>query len=121
MTKLTEAYQELALYWSNSVCPNMGCDKDGNICQTCLRIDEILLDMANGNIENDVAEDDMKKQKKATFQEVLKETKTPMCRCNIRPATIQSHTCPFQVEINEDRKFKCNCCAECEEDCAMEI
>lgn len=63
----------------------------------------------------------MNKKDKTTFQDVLKETKTPMCRCNIRPATIQPHTCPYQEEIYEDKNFKCNCCPECEEQCALDI
>ncbi len=31
------------------------------------------------------------------------------------------HTCPFQIDINNDEKFKCNCCSSCTDQCAMEI
>jgi hypothetical protein len=32
-----------------------------------------------------------------------------------------SHTCPFQVDINSDRDFLCNCCLDCQIQCAQEI
>ena len=31
------------------------------------------------------------------------------------------HTCPYAEEINGDEETLCNCCKECENECAMEI
>jgi hypothetical protein len=31
------------------------------------------------------------------------------------------HTCPFAVEIGDDAETLCNCCADCERNCAWEI
>jgi len=33
----------------------------------------------------------------------------------------EEHTCPFQAEINGDEEFKCNCCEDCTEECALAI
>lgn len=32
----------------------------------------------------------------------------------------EPHTCPFAVEINDDETL-CNCCVDCEHECAMDI
>lgn len=31
------------------------------------------------------------------------------------------HSCPYQSEINGDDQYACDCCKECEYNCAMEI
>ncbi len=31
------------------------------------------------------------------------------------------HLCPYQIEINDDFKFKCNCCRDCEQECIADI
>lgn len=33
----------------------------------------------------------------------------------------EPHTCPFAVDINDDRDTLCRCCENCQDDCAMEI
>lgn len=33
----------------------------------------------------------------------------------------RDHACPCQVDINNDTKTKCNCCSDCESECAAEI
>ena len=38
-------------------------------------------------------------------------------RCQTNDAA-ESHTCPFAVEIHDDSESLCNCCIECERDCA---
>ncbi len=43
-----------------------------------------------------------------------------ICRCG-NAAQLPVHTCPYAVDINDDTKTLCNCCADCERDCAMNI
>ena len=31
------------------------------------------------------------------------------------------HPCPYQQEINDDSETLCNCCAECQAECADDI
>lgn len=31
------------------------------------------------------------------------------------------HTCPFKAEIGDDYESECNCCDECQGECAMEV
>ena len=31
------------------------------------------------------------------------------------------HTCPYRVEINDDNESLCNCCGECEGECAQDV
>ena len=49
---------------------------------------------------------------------VINKKKCPSC--GKREAT-EPHTCPFQVEINGDEETLCECCSECEGECAMDI
>lgn len=48
------------------------------------------------------------------------ETLNKCKRCDKRPAT-EMHTCPYQEEINDDHELHCDCCDECQHDCAMDI
>lgn len=41
------------------------------------------------------------------------------CRCG-EPGE-DEHTCPFAEDINDDHESLCNCCAECQYQCAMDI
>lgn len=41
------------------------------------------------------------------------------CRCG--ETSERLHTCPFAEEINGDSETLCNCCSECEHQCAMDI
>lgn len=41
----------------------------------------------------------------------------PTCKKN--PA-MEDHECPYADEINDDHR-KCNCCADCQHECAMDI
>lgn len=44
-----------------------------------------------------------------------------MCsRCGKKPAQ-GDHTCPFAEEIHGDKDFLCDCCVDCEHECAMDI
>lgn len=31
------------------------------------------------------------------------------------------HQCPYQIEINDDTDFECDCCEECEQVCRDDI
>jgi len=61
------------------------------------------------------------------FVEKSKPKEEPMCddkeglcpKCKKRPAQ-EPHPCPFQEEIHNDSET-CTCCAECEQDCRMDI
>lgn len=41
-------------------------------------------------------------------------------RCKANPAQ-EDHTCPFSCEIHENYDRMCDCCMDCETDCAMDI
>ena len=44
-----------------------------------------------------------------------------MCaRCGKNPAT-ESHSCPYNEEINGDFNTLCTCCGDCQAECALEI
>jgi len=40
------------------------------------------------------------------------------CRCGKLTATQELHTCPYQVDIEENKEKYCNCCADCEDNCS---
>lgn len=42
------------------------------------------------------------------------------CRGEGRWGTAVKHTCPFALDIYEDDRL-CNCCKECERQCADEV
>lgn len=42
------------------------------------------------------------------------------CMCCMRPVDGNLHNCPFALEINNDETL-CNCCDDCEHQCAMDI
>lgn len=42
------------------------------------------------------------------------------CRCGSQ-GTVELHICPYSQEINGDSESKCNCCANCENECCMDI
>ena len=31
------------------------------------------------------------------------------------------HECPFQIEIHEDKEFRCRCCDDCTDTCRDDI
>lgn len=41
--------------------------------------------------------------------------------CNSNDISGETHTCPFQVEMNNDYDFECNCCEICIIECTMSI
>lgn len=41
-------------------------------------------------------------------------------RCNHNPMEAD-HTCPYSEDINGDYETMCNCCSDCQDECAMEI
>ena len=48
------------------------------------------------------------------------ETKVPKCpHCN--GEGLEAHTCPYQSDVNDDHETLCNCCADCEHECLMDI
>ena len=49
------------------------------------------------------------------------DTQEPLCQhCKKEPAE-EPHLCPFGREIHGDDESLCNCCADCEYQCAMDI
>jgi hypothetical protein len=42
-------------------------------------------------------------------------------KCKCENSSDAPHTCPFEEEINGDSETLCNCCPECEHQCAMDI
>lgn len=44
------------------------------------------------------------------------------CRCKKNEATEKYHPCPYQSDVNNDPDPEyCNCCDECEFQCAQDI
>lgn len=41
------------------------------------------------------------------------------CKCD-GPASIEPHTCPYAVDI-EDDDSECMCCSDCEQICADDV
>lgn len=41
-------------------------------------------------------------------------------RCGNLP-TLDSHTCPYSEDVNNDYESKCNCCSDCQGECCMDI
>ena len=41
-------------------------------------------------------------------------------RCKINDAE-ELHPCPYNEDINDDSETLCNCCADCQHECAMDI
>lgn len=41
-------------------------------------------------------------------------------RCQKNDAS-EDHTCPYAEEINDDHESLCDCCADCEHECCMDI
>lgn len=44
----------------------------------------------------------------------------PKCKCG-KPGTEELHPCPYAEEINDCHEAACNCCAECEHQCGMDV
>ena len=44
------------------------------------------------------------------------------CGCGSNQGTLETHSCPYQIEIadNDDPDY-CNCCPDCENQCAMDV
>ena len=54
-------------------------------------------------------------------QDIKENSMKKKCdRCKKNDAE-KLHTCPYQTEINDNFKFKCNCCEDCKAECCMEI
>jgi hypothetical protein len=53
-----------------------------------------------------------------TKNSIFKRAKCP--RCKVEDAS-DSHSCPFQAEINDDSGASCDCCPDCEDSCRMSI
>lgn len=41
--------------------------------------------------------------------------------CGINEGSSDPHTCPYSEEIGGDYESLCNCCSNCESNCAMDI
>jgi len=49
-----------------------------------------------------------------------KNKKEEMCGCGRNPIETD-HICPYHSYINGDDETLCNCCSDCERDCAMDV
>ena len=41
--------------------------------------------------------------------------------CNKNDGTSELHVCPYKSEINDNEEDLCNCCEDCQHECAMDI
>ena len=56
----------------------------------------------------------MKKEKEK--KEVYKTGRT-CCKA----AKLKAHTCPYREDVHGDNESLCNCCEQCQHECAMDI
>lgn len=49
------------------------------------------------------------------------KTQQLQTRCHCGEIEIESHTCPYKVDIKDDTKTLCNCCDFCKHVCSEEI
>jgi len=55
------------------------------------------------------------------YEDIPEDDKTPMCpTCGRNPAT-KLHSCPYQIEINNNNDPYCTCCEDCENECKADI
>jgi hypothetical protein len=52
-------------------------------------------------------------------EKLVKILKNDLCSCG--QVGEEMHTCPFGEEIHYDTTTLCNCCGDCEYDCALAI
>lgn len=52
---------------------------------------------------------------------VREEIEQQQCGGNCTNLAQPLHPCPYGSEINGDNETLCNCCEDCEHECAMEI
>jgi len=50
----------------------------------------------------------------------MDEDELAHCKCGPEAQTTP-HTCPYQHDVNNDDKFLCTCCDNCETQCADDI
>lgn len=43
------------------------------------------------------------------------------CKCGVNPASLEPHTCPYQIDIYDNDTKYCTCCDDCEYACLMDI
>jgi hypothetical protein len=43
-----------------------------------------------------------------------------LCHCGKNPAA-DEHPCPYAEDVGNDSETLCDCCADCEHQCAMDI
>ena len=46
---------------------------------------------------------------------------TECSSCGNYNGSAELHACPYQSEINNDDSDCCNCCRDCEHECAMDV
>lgn len=52
----------------------------------------------------------------------LKTLQLPtICKCFKKLSTSEKHICLYQADINENKNYYCNCCSNCEQECANDI
>ena len=47
----------------------------------------------------------------------MKKKNKELCKYGKDHNVNKFHTCPYQVDINEDKAHECQCCQECIQDC----
>ena len=60
---------------------------------------------------------------KFTFKDVSPSDviKPPTDKCFACVHTTIAHKCPYQMDINDDHNYRCNCCDNCTKECGMDI
>lgn len=49
------------------------------------------------------------------------ESPKEVCQSCLKNEACEPHTCPYAEDINGDSESMCNCCSDCEYNCAMDI
>ena len=53
--------------------------------------------------------------------QVNEDSGCPCCKCGRLTGSDEAHPCPYAQEIYGDSEPACNCCPDCEDECAQNI
>lgn len=50
-----------------------------------------------------------------------KKRKVNLCQFGNDHSKEEWHSCPYQIDVHDNKLFKCRCCKECEQACLGDI
>lgn len=85
-------------------------------------LDKKIQELEQESVFSSFTEYDNKKLEE--YQEIKRFIKSRLAnKCNMcnKNKSKKLHTCPYHEDINNDSNTLCNCCDECQMECAMSI